>query len=262
MAWPGIGQVLSVKIPNAMRAHALEYVWRTRSGAGRCRGVQKLISSPYSTGSCMHDARAQQPGRRWLVPRLSIRALMIVILILGAGLGYLVVRAHDQRDTVAAIQHAGGTVVYDWQWKDGNPAPFRKPRWPDWLIKRLGTDFFHRVKQVVLAGAKGRVDDNLMARVGRLRDLEKLSLNNCKGVTDAGLAHLNGLTGLRELDLTFTGVTGAGLKKMTRLNSLGLGNTGVTDLTPIRHLTGLTSLSLGSTPIDDAALAPVAGLTR
>ena len=45
---------------------------------------------------------------------------MIVVLLLGATLGYIVVRAHDQRDAVAAIQGAGGSVIYDWQWQDGN----------------------------------------------------------------------------------------------------------------------------------------------
>ena len=44
--------------------------------------------------------------------------------------------------------------------------------------------------------------------------------------------------------------------------SLNLNHTGVTDLAPIRHMTGLIALGLSSTPVDDAGLAPVAGLPR
>ena len=38
-----------------------------------------------------------------------------------------------------------------------------------------------------------RADDDLMTRVGWLRDLEVLSLHGNKDVTDIGLAHLKGL---------------------------------------------------------------------
>ena len=130
----------------------------------------------------------------------------------GGGARILGRRAHDQRDTVAAIQHAGGAVVYDWQWKNGHLRRSGKPRWPAWLIKQIGTDFFYRVKQVEFAGdRRDRVNDNLMARLGRLGDLERLNLRGCRSVTDAELAHLRGLTGLRDLDLTFTRVTAPAL---------------------------------------------------
>jgi hypothetical protein len=41
--------------------------------------------------------------------------------VVGAGLGCIVRQAHIQRDAVAAIQRAGGSVRYKWECKDGHP---------------------------------------------------------------------------------------------------------------------------------------------
>jgi hypothetical protein len=210
----------------------------------------------------MPDPPPQRPRRRWFVPRLSIRALIVLVLVLGAGLGYFVLGARDQRDTVAAIRRAGGSVVYSWQWKDGRYDPSGKPILPGWLLDALGPEVFYGVKQVDLRGEqKEGSDDSLMARVGRLRDLERLYLNGRKDVTDAGLAHLRGLTGLRELDLRLTGASGAGLKHleaMTRLEDLELPfeATRITDA-GITGLTGLKScrqIAIGKTQVSDGGI--------
>ena len=157
------------------------------------------------------------------------------------------------RDAVAAITQAGGGVFYEWQWQHGAPEPSAKSPLPQWLIKPLGLDFFYRVKAVGLIGGKpDRVNDELMASVGRLRDLENLNLNGCKGVTDAGLAHLRGLTALEGLDLSFTGATGAGLKSLeglTRLRKLELPFGRTTD----------ADLMAAQEP-DEPAMAPARGL--
>ena len=61
-------------------------------------------------------------------------------------------------------------------------------------------------------------------------------------MTDAGLAHLAGLTGLQRLYLGNTRVTDAGLahlKELTGLRHLDLEETGVTDA-GLAHLEGLT----------------------
>ena len=42
-----------------------------------------------------------RPWRRFL--RLSVRGLIVLVLVIGAGLGWLVRSAHIQRDAVAAI---------------------------------------------------------------------------------------------------------------------------------------------------------------
>ena len=49
----------------------------------------------------------------WNHPRFSLRALMVLVLLIGAGLGWLVRSAHVQRDAVAAVRRAGGSVSID-----------------------------------------------------------------------------------------------------------------------------------------------------
>jgi hypothetical protein len=52
--------------------------------------------------------------------RFSMRALIGLVLLIGVGLGSVVRSAHLQRDTVAEIDKAGGSVTYDWKWRNGN----------------------------------------------------------------------------------------------------------------------------------------------
>ena len=216
----------------------------------------------------MHNSPSLRSWRRY-IPRLSLRALMILVSSLGAGLGYFILRARDQGEAVVAIQRAGGTIVYDWQWKNGDRDPFGKPGLPDWLLNRLRPDHFYRVKEVVLSGGDGdRADDDLMGYIGRLDDLERLNLNGCKDVTDAGLAHLRRLSELRDLDLTFTGATGAGLKNLEHLTQLvRLNLTGLTsdaDLASLKGFTKLRYLQLCDTSpaITDEGLDHLRGLVN
>ncbi len=79
-------------------------------------------------------------------------------------------------------------------------------------------------------------------------------------VTDAGLEHLTGLTMLKRLNLFETQVTDAGLvhlKGLTNLKGLGLNDTQVTDsgLVHLKGLTNLESLTLGGTQVTDAGVA-------
>ena len=44
---------------------------------------------------------------------------------------------------------------YDWQWNDGRKIAKGKPRWPDWLVDRLGPDYFADVTRVDLGWGPG-----------------------------------------------------------------------------------------------------------
>jgi len=75
-------------------------------------------------------------------------------------------------------------------------------------------------------------------------------------VTDDGLLHLKGLTGVRVLDLSKTQVTDGGLvhlKGMTNLIDLRLAKTKVTGA-GLEHLKGLYVLKLNHTKVRDAGL--------
>ena len=83
----------------------------------------------------------------------------------------------------------------------------------------------------------GRVSQNEQGEVVTV-DLSRT------GVTDAGLAHLTGLTALETLELYGTPITDAGLvhlSGLTTLKTLGLSRTQVTDAGLV-HLTGLMAL--------------------
>ncbi len=63
----------------------------------------------------------RRPWRRFL--RFSVRGLIVVVLVIGAWLGWLVRSARIQREAVAAIEHARGSVSYDWEWANGKSIP-------------------------------------------------------------------------------------------------------------------------------------------
>ena len=179
-----------------------------------------------------------------------MRGLIVLVLVIGAGLGWLVRQAHIQRDAVAAIRKAGGTVSYSWERDHGKAIPGGRPWAPSWLVEFIGVDFFGHVTEVNLFGSVGPAD-TVLAEVGRLNQLQRLSLLSTS-VTDAGLVHLKGLTNLSVLGLDGTQVTDAGLVHLgglTKLLGLWLDGTQVTDAGLV-HLKGLTNLNfLSSTTL-------------
>ena len=54
---------------------------------------------------------------RWRKPRIrfGVRALMAIVFVAACGLGWIVQRAHEQRDTVDALRRAGFVIYYEWR---------------------------------------------------------------------------------------------------------------------------------------------------
>jgi Leucine-rich repeat (LRR) protein len=192
--------------------------------------------------------------------RMSMRALMILVLILGGGLGWIIHQARVQRDAVAAIKKANGHIGYDWEFKDDQPS-YGKTWAPEWLVKLIGIDYFGHV---VAVGLYDRASDAELVQVGKLRRLSQLNLLGSH-VTDAGLEHLQGITGLKALYLSKTAVGDAGLRhlRLTHVRWLSLQESAVSDagLAQLEGLTTLEWLSLLGTRISDAGLAHLRGLT-
>jgi len=181
----------------------------------------------------------------WLLLRLqrNLRAIMAIALVLAVLFGWREYVVHTQRDAVAAIERAGGSVSYDWDWRNGQPLRSSSlPRWRQWLIREFGPDLFGHVVAVNLHGRDGATADSVLKHVGRLRRLEYLSLFN-SAVTDEGLASLRNLTSLKTLHLHNTAVRGLGLAHLERMADL--------EVLMLPHL-----------PISDAELAHLAGLTK
>jgi hypothetical protein len=198
---------------------------------------------------------ASRPWRRYL--RLNVRGLIVLVLVIGAGLGWIVRQAHVQRDAVAAITRAGGSVMYDWEWRDAYHTPGGKPWAPRWLADLVGVDYFGHVTYVSLNSSSTATDASI-AQLGLLSRLQVLDLDK-SSVSDAGLAHLTGLTNLSLLDLRGTQVTDSGLaylKGLTSLSILYLSDTQVTD-SGLPHLKALTKLYIvlvDHTQVTDAGM--------
>jgi hypothetical protein len=170
------------------------------------------------------------PWRKYL--RFSVRGLIVLVLAMGTGLGWIVREAHIQRDAVAAILKTGGVVFYDWDWPDGAWISAAKPRARSWLVDLVGVDYFGHAAYVGFPlHRRAAATDATLAEVGRLTRLQRLDVFSSP-VTDAGLVHPKGLTKLSVLGLAGTQVTDAGLahlKGLTELNYLDLAGTQVTD---------------------------------
>ncbi len=206
--------------------------------------------------------------------RVSVRTLAVAVLVVGAGLGWIVHCARVQQDAVAAIRRQSGQVGYDWEWKNGNVVPNAKPWAPQWLVGWLGVDYFGSVRAVYLDRPtilpppfrERRDIDSLLTRVALFGRLEALYLSG-SAVTDAGMAHLNALTDLRCLSLPNTRVSDAGLvhlQGMKCLEVLILDKDGITDagLAHLKGLTALKRLHLRYARISDAGLADLSVLAK
>jgi hypothetical protein len=71
----------------------------------------------------MRDSSSVPVKRRWFRVRFSVRAMIVLVVVVGCGLGWVVHRARVQRDAVSALLRMGGrgtVVLYDWEYKDGN----------------------------------------------------------------------------------------------------------------------------------------------
>jgi hypothetical protein len=151
--------------------------------------------------------------------RFSVRCLLLLIVVIACGFGWLarVVRTGNvQRRSVAAIYQAGGWVVYDTTWDEGGTSSSWKPRWPDWLLDRLGVDYFGNV---VFINLHDRGTDDVLEKVARLPYLKQLHRPGF-AVSDGGLAHLERASKLQYLSLDGTQVTDAGLMHLKGLTEL------------------------------------------
>ncbi len=209
------------------------------------------------------EAPRSVPGSKRRRFRISLRGLMVLVLVLGGGLGWVVHQARVQRDAVAVIERTRGRIGYNWQQRpDGEFDPQGKPPAPKWLVDRLGPDYFGHVVWVILGKQAG---DAEMAHVLRLHRL-KIFVDNGSGVTDAQALRLGNMTHLETIDLHgpkhLTGATLAGMSRLSRLKVLRVGGIPLhdDDLAGIAGLTGLQILVLPSPTITDAGLIHLQGL--
>jgi hypothetical protein len=186
---------------------------------------------------------AFRPWRRFL--RTSVRGLIVFILLVAAWLSWVVQNARIQRHAVAAIARVGGTVYYDWQWKNGTYLSKGQLWAPRWLVDLIGVDYFGHVTFVLVTVPPDEVD-LVMSQLGCLTQLEQLGLSHSP-VGDVRLARLKGLTKIKYLDLSSTRVTDDGLVNLASLRNLStllLRRTYVTDVGVRKLQRGLPKLTV------------------
>ena len=149
------------------------------------------------------------------------------MLLMSSGLGWFahkLKQARKQRAAVTAITNLSGVVGFDDESTDLAADPTGS-RVPHWLRNLLGDDFFHTAVSLVA------FNDGTMESAKELPDLRRVDFVGGPA-TDAGLAHVQGLSRLQRLNLSDTQITDAGLEHLqglTQLRELVLRGTRVTD---------------------------------
>lgn len=111
---------------------------------------------------------------------------------------------------------------------------------------------------------EGQMTDSVLADVARVETISALDLGVSKELTDEGVRHLAGLSSLKHLDLSWTGITDHALSvldSLPLLETLSLAGTRVTDdgAAHLARCHALRRVDLSFTRTGDGALRALAG---
>ena len=222
-----------------------------------------------------------KPKRRWF--RFSLRMLLVVVTVLCVWLGFKVNAARRQREAVAAILKAGGSVNYTYELRQ-DAKRFPGPGFsmllivrnasipgPAWLRKLIGDDYFRTAVQVQIAlsdedAAKATINE--IANLPAIRCVALYARGRNCNIQDSDQAPLGQLKKLERLVLRNTRVSGVFLSQLSNpAGMLQLGMTGVvhdiddTAMAQIGKMTNLKVLDLlNCSRVTDAGLAHLSKL--
>ena len=191
----------------------------------------------------MEDAK---PARRIRL-RYSLRFALILLTGFACLLAFLVWYSKIRSDALAAVIQSGGYV------------DFIETGLPDWLLDRIGREYFVNI-ETVDAYYRKLTDDHLAA-ISKLPELRHVHTNHIfMGSTKGSFSiSSNGNTGENEL------ITDLGLEYISRsrrLESLVLFNTSVTDkgIEKLSNLKSIQYLKISSYQITDASVPQISKL--
>jgi internalin A len=205
------------------------------------------------------------PARRkaW---RLSIGAMMVLVVAIGCALGWIAHRARLQRAAITAIQKARGAAFY--RGEDARNVG-SKSRAPKWLQKWIGRDVFDSITFATLTPG-AQLDDRLMTHLGALDRLEELSLGTSarpERLTAVGMSQFGKLKYLKTLHIS--GLANLAdfapaLGELKNLRSLRMQISYATDddMTQIGRLTAIEELDISTLNVTDSGFARLAKLTK
>ena len=245
-----------------------------------------------------HDFRRVTAMQMRISLRMSLRTLMLLVLVIGGGLGWLAV--HRQRElrrqwVITTIRGSLSSVEFDGIgisqifWGSGrtvNGSLFQSQLTAD-QIEALGS--CARLRELTMLSSvmtdeglaslsrdhlimrlycfKPKITDAGVKHLAKLKSLKRLELLRVPGLTDATLGSLAGLAELEEINLSGASLTGSGLVHLTglkQLESLEIPSTALDDagLANLGRLTGLRRLYIGGGAYTDAGLASLSNLTE
>ncbi len=187
--------------------------------------------------------------------RFSLRAMLLLVLVIGGSLGWTLHKVREQGVAVAELEEMGCRIAY----AEDEPLT---------VLERLRMWYGEKEcrNAATVFGSDSQLTDAGLVHLERLTQLTSLRLNHTQ-VTDAGLAHIKHLAQIQSFGLGETQVTDAGLahlERLTQLLSLSLKGALVTDagLVHLQRLTKLRWLCLNQTQVTDNGLAHLEGLTQ
>lgn len=213
--------------------------------------------------------------RRWF--QYSLRSFLIAVTALSVWLGMWVNAARRQRLARESIEKVTGSsysIVYAHQWPGSELRKSLRravPPGPKWLRELIGRDFFDTVVGVAYTWpSDGSLSDADLAVLARLPRLRYIGIDDAPArieVTNAGFAHLKGLTQLQGLFLPGAGIDDAGiahLRALAKLQTLGLAQSYLGDASCawIGGLRELKGLSLDGTRITDGGVMHLSRLGK
>lgn len=250
---------------------------------GSLSPLLRLPTTAYDAAMETRLSNAPAPKSRRRRFQFSLRSLLIFTIICGVAAGRLGKRIEQKRhehEVVNEVLKSGGSIAYDFL--SGEPSG------PEWLRSILGQNFFNEVVELKLSGYD--VTDETCGQIKKLSHLENVRLSD-SSISDIGLANLDGLAHLRQLELVRLKVTArcveslkkladlqilnlegshlsqvalANLRKLSQLSELQMDRVLLFDdgLASVRQLKQLTALSLQDTQLTDASLVKLQVMTQ
>jgi hypothetical protein len=202
--------------------------------------------------------------------QFQLRTVLIFTTLVAAAFAWWSHSARQQREAVASLRNVNARVYYGYCDTTGtrNISDSGIGAWPQWLVDRLGVDYFAAATYVDLGswehrhpqlGIRRTAIDGALVHLESLPRLTDLNLGYTD-TSDSGLSHVRNLTELEGLGLNGTLVSDTGmhhLARLKRLEWLNLHETHVTDdgLKQLRTLTSLKDLDIRETPTTRQAAA-------
>jgi hypothetical protein len=234
----------------------------------------------------MSESTPEPPRRRRRWWSISLRALMLLILVVGLPMGWKARKVSLQKRAVARIERLRGAVDYDWQVERQYIRNTAKgPKAPLWLRETLGDEYFQDIVCVRIPVGffpppdldrpreewestkfERAFDADQLACLDGLDRIERLNL--CVGaLKPEALARLEGMSRLKDLTLIVEPLDADGLAhlgRMSRLESLcfALGSGPGADLAFLDRLPNLRRLQILRGAITETGLARIGRLKR